>query len=66
MNCPHCGTTMKSGYLVAESLLGGAKWTRRKTRLAAGGEAVVRPDAWGNVYLGGFRCESCRTLVLRY
>ncbi len=66
MNCPNCGAAMDSGYLVAESLLGGAKWTRRKTRLAAGGEALVAPDAWGNVYLGGFRCGGCQTLVLAY
>ena len=66
MNCPNCDAAMDSGYLVAESLLGGAKWTRRKTRLAAGGEALTAPDAWGNVYLGGFRCGECRTLVLAY
>jgi hypothetical protein len=57
---------MASGHLVAESLLGGAKWTAKKTRLAAGGESLVSPDSWGNVYLDGFRCPGCRTLVLRY
>ncbi len=57
---------MDRGYLVAESLLGGAKWTARKTKLAAGGQRLVDPDGWGNVYLPGFRCSSCRILSLRY
>ena len=57
---------MNSGFLAAESLMGGAKWMARKTRLAVGGDALVSPDAWGNVYIGGFRCSACRTLVLSY
>lgn len=66
MQYPNCGSPMESGFLVAESLLGGAKWTRRQTRLAVGGKTLVDPDRWGNVYLGGFQCGSCRTLVLGY
>ena len=66
MNCPNCGAVMSSGFLVAESLMEGAKWKAKKTRLAAGGDALVDPDTWGNVYVGGFRCTSCRTLVLSY
>ncbi len=66
MDCPECRGSMDRGYLVAESLLGGAKWTARKTKLAAGGQRLVDPDGWGNVYLPGFRCSSCRILSLRY
>jgi len=57
---------MEPGFLVAESYLGGAKWVLRKTRLGAGGEALVRPDALGNVYVGGRRCRRCRFLALHY
>jgi hypothetical protein len=57
---------MESGVFLAESFIGGARWTRERTRLAIGGEGLVAPDAWGNVYLDGFRCPSCRLLVLAY
>ncbi len=57
---------MQKGFLVAESYLGGAKWVSRRTRLAGDGERIVNPDTWGNVYLAGLRCRSCRTLALRY
>jgi len=57
---------MAQGYLVAESMLGGAKWMREKTRLAIGGDPITPPDRWGNVYIAGLRCEACRLLALRY
>lgn len=64
--CPDCGGPMQKGFLVAESYLGGAKWAARRTRLAASGERLVNPDAWGNVYIAGLRCARCRYLALRY
>ena len=64
--CPECGGTMQSGFLVAESYIGGAKWMRRRTLLAAGGESLVRPDGLGNVCLAGHRCPRCRFLALHY
>lgn len=64
--CPECGGRMDRGFLVAESYLGGAKWVTRRTRMAAGGASLVRPDNWGNVFLAGQRCPGCRLLVLRY
>jgi len=57
---------MEQGYLVAESMLSGAKWMQEKTRLAIGGERLQPPDSWGNVYLAGLRCSTCRLLTLRY
>jgi len=57
---------MAQGYLVAESMLGGAKWMREKTRLAIGGDPITPPDRWGNVYMAGLRCENCHLLTLRY
>jgi hypothetical protein len=57
---------MKSGYLRAESFIGGAKWTTKKSLLGIGGEPIVGTDLGGNVYLAGFRCASCRILSLRY
>jgi hypothetical protein len=57
---------MEVGYLVAESYISGAKWMHEKTRLALGGQAIQSPDAWGNVYIAGLRCATCRLLTLRY
>jgi len=57
---------MEQGYLVAESIVGGAKWMQEKTRLALGGEPLMPPDRWGNVYLAGLRCAPCRLITLRY
>ncbi len=64
--CPSCNKPMEQGYLVAESIVAGAKWMQEKTRLAIGGEPLTPPDRWGNVYLAGLRCAACRLLTLRY
>ena len=64
--CPSCGGPMEPGYLLAESLLGGAKWSGKRNRLGLGGEPLVAPDGLGNVYLKGSRCNACRRLSLRY
>lgn len=57
---------MEQGYLVSESFVSGVKWMREKTRLALGGEPIQPPDSWGNVYLAGLRCSTCRLVTLRY
>ncbi len=64
--CAFCGKPMLQGFLVAESFVEGAKWTREKTKLALGGEVLVKPDGFGNVYITGYRCVGCRRVVLRY
>jgi len=55
-----------NGFLVAESFLQGAKWMQERTRLALGGETLVQPDGFGNVYIPGLRCPSCKVLILKY
>lgn len=57
---------MEQGYLVSESFVSGVKWMREKTRLTLGGEPIQPPDSWGNVYLAGLRCSTCRLVTLRY
>lgn len=57
---------MEPGYLRAESFIGGANWTTKKTVLGIGGEPIAGTDVGGNVYLEGFRCPTCRVLTLRY
>lgn len=57
---------MEQGYVVTESIVSGAKWMQEKTRLALGGEPLMPPDRWGNVYLAGLRCPRCRLITLRY
>ncbi len=64
--CPSCGKPMERGYLVAESFVEGAKWMREKTRLAIGGEVLVKPDGFGNVYMDARRCRSCRRVIVQY
>jgi len=64
--CPECGKTMAHGFLRAESYIGGAKWTAKKTRLGSPGDRLVNPDGFGFVYLEGYRCPGCRFLALHY
>ena len=64
--CPACAKPMETGFLVAENFVEGARWTRVKTRFGTGGEQLVKADALGNQYIPGFRCTSCRLLLLVY
>lgn len=57
---------MAKGFLVAESFVEGAKWMTEKTRLARGGEVIVKPDGWGNVYMDAYRCLGCRRVIVQY
>lgn len=57
---------MAHGFLRAESFIGGAKWTAKRTRLGSRGDPLVNPDALGYVYLEGHRCPRCRFLALHY
>ncbi len=57
---------MEHGYLGTESFIGGAKWTRTRSRLGAKGPTLVKPGVLGNVYFEGGRCASCRYLLLHY
>jgi hypothetical protein len=57
---------MAPGFLGSESFIGGSKWYLERTRLAFGGEEVAKPNMMGMVYIAGFRCRECRTLMLQY
>jgi hypothetical protein len=57
---------MGPGFLGSESFVGGSKWYLERTRLAFGGEELAKPNAFSMVYIPGFRCRECRTLVLQY
>jgi len=57
---------MMDGFLVAESFIQGVKWVKERTRLALGGEVLVQPDSYGNVYVEGVRCPSCKMMILKY
>ncbi len=64
--CPTCGHPMVKGFLVAESFVEGAKWMTERSRLARGGEVLVKPDGWGNVYMDAYRCTGCRRIIVQY
>lgn len=64
--CPKCSKPMAPGFLGSESVFGGSKWFLERTRLAFGGEEVATPNSFGMVYIPGYRCRDCRTMVLDY
>ena len=64
--CTTCGRPMVKGYLVAEAFVDGAKWMTEKSRLARGGEILIKPDGWGNVYMDAYRCTGCRRVIVQY
>jgi uncharacterized protein DUF6487 len=64
--CPNCQKPMSPGFLGSESLVSGSKWFLERTRLAFGGDEIGKPNAFGMVYIPGFRCRDCRTLLLQY
>ncbi len=57
---------MEEGYLGSESLIGGAKWDTKKSKLGIGGEKLAKPGSLGMVYFEGSRCKNCRLLLLHY
>ena len=57
---------MAPGFLGSESFFGGSKWYLERTRLAFGGEEIAKPNPYSMVYIPGFRCRDCRTLLLQY
>ncbi|MFQ5872032.1 MAG: PF20097 family protein [Candidatus Geothermarchaeales archaeon] len=64
--CPNCGNTMEHGFSGSESLISGAKWFTRTSKLGTGGEALVKPGGLGIVYIERERCTGCKLLLLRY
>ncbi|MCJ2557296.1 MAG: PF20097 family protein [Candidatus Thermoplasmatota archaeon] len=64
--CPHCGGEMESGFLGSESFVSGMKWFKEKTILDVGGEKIKEPGMSGMVYLDGFICRKCNTIVVTY
>ena len=64
--CPHCGGDMDQGFLGSESFISGMKWFKEKTVLALGGEKIKEPGMSGMVYLDGFICRNCQTMVVTY
>ncbi len=57
---------MEHGFLGSESLISGAKWYKKKSKLGTGGEPLVKPGGLGMVYVEGERRQVCRLLLLRY
>jgi len=65
-NCPNCSKPMAPVFLGSESFIGGSKWFLERTRLAFGGDEIAKPNTYGMVYIGGFRCRECKSLLLQY
>jgi hypothetical protein len=65
-SCPNCSKPMAPGFLGSEGLVEGAKWYLERTRMGFGGEELAAKSGFGMVYIPGFRCRECKTLVLQY
>jgi Domain of unknown function (DUF6487) len=65
-NCPNCSKPMAPGFLGSGGMFEGSKWFLERTRLAFGGDEVAKPNSFGMVYIPGFRCRECRTMLLQY
>jgi len=57
---------MEQGFVIAENLVEGARWTKQKNRLGTGWEKLVAADAFGNHYIPDYRRPSCKLLLLFY
>ena len=64
-NCPNCSKPMAPGFLGSGGMFEGSKWFLERTRLAFGGDEVAKPNAFGMVYIPGFRCRECRMMLLQ-
>ena len=65
MKCPICGDEMEPGMMRADSFFGGAKWIGT-THSRVNKHTIANPDWLGYVKMQGFRCATCRQLVLKY
>ncbi len=57
---------MEPGSVAAESITGGAKWHKKRSTLALGGEKIGDYTRGGMVWFDGYRCPTCRLLLLKY
>ncbi len=64
--CPYCQSAMEPGSVAAESITGGAKWHKKRSTLALGGEKIGDYTRGGMVWFDGYRCPTCRLLLLKY
>jgi len=79
MICPKCGKEMKHGYLssgfitdaISHNPLYGvtrAYWGDEKKPAPSISDEVISKAEWlyGSFHIEGFRCEDCRTIMLKY
>ncbi len=66
MNCPKCAKEMESGFVRAESFIGGVKWMKEKSNRSLGLEGIAKPDSLGFCFMQGYRCPECRYVIIQY
>lgn len=58
---------MDKGFLGYPASYGGsARWYRSRTKDGFGGETLGQPNRWKVAFLDGYRCTSCRLVLMRY
>jgi hypothetical protein len=64
--CPNCGMEMEPGFLGTERIFSDVSWFKERTMFGTGGESLSIKDKMGMIYIDGYRCTSCKTLLLKY
>ena len=65
-NCPVCGKPMEPGFLGTERVFSDVGWFKEKSVFGTGGESLSLKDRLSMIYVEGFRCKDCKTLLLKY
>ncbi|MHA1954889.1 MAG: PF20097 family protein [Candidatus Heimdallarchaeaceae archaeon] len=64
-NCPDCGSGMEVGSIGVESLIFGVQWFQGN-EIGRGGDIIKPPNSSGIIYLRGYRCQNCKTVMFKY
>jgi hypothetical protein len=69
-SCPLCGGEIEIGCLLGKDTLFGFQWYAGDPTLWKNmiphGDSVGRYDLFSGTHMTGFRCQSCRKIVLDY
>jgi hypothetical protein len=57
---------MEPGFLGTERVFSDVGWFKEKSVFGTGGESLSLKDRLSMIYIEGFRCKDCKTLLLKY
>jgi hypothetical protein len=56
---------MEVGSIGVESLIFGVQWFQGN-EIGRGGDIIKPPNSSGIIYLRGYRCQNCKTVMFKY